>query len=164
MPDPGRDVPLQNIAKNISEFSQALTLLAENLLFQTYATGTWVPGLQFGGSAAGMSIAAQSGSYTQLGREFICRFTISLAALGSSTGVATLTGLPATANAGIFGAGGIVSSYNSLASVTSTPILRVPGGQTIAFLQLPGTTSSGSMTNGNFTNLSAFAGNFNFFI
>ena len=103
MPDPGRDVPLQNISQALGSLGTSLAaaiiagLSAASLSIislQTYATGTWTPTLTFGGSASGMTLTS-SGTYRHIGSEFFCDFTAILTAKGSATGNAVLGGLPA---------------------------------------------------------------------
>jgi len=66
---------------------------------ETYATGTFTPGLQFGGAASGMTFTTQSGRYTRVGRLIFFDLVILLSAKGSSTGAARITGLPFTSAA-----------------------------------------------------------------
>jgi hypothetical protein len=68
-----------------------------------YEEGTWTPALQFGGAAVGMTYAATpAGRYTKIGRTVFATGSLALTAKGSSTGAATVAGLPFTsANDGI---------------------------------------------------------------
>jgi hypothetical protein len=68
-----------------------------------YEEGVWTPALKFGGNSVGMTYASTPvGRYTKIGRTVFATGTLTLTAKGSSTGSATITGLPFTsANDGI---------------------------------------------------------------
>lgn len=59
-----------------------------------YEEGEWTPVLKFGGNSVGMTYTTQVGLYTKIGRQVTITAKIVLSAKGSSTGVATITGLP----------------------------------------------------------------------
>lgn len=61
-----------------------------------YEKSTWTPELQFGGAAVGMTYAVQSGRYTKAGAIVVAECQITLSAKGTSTGTATVIGLPFT--------------------------------------------------------------------
>lgn len=56
---------------------------------------TWTPGIAFGGNSVGMTLTS-SGYYTRVGNIVMCSGIVTLTAKGSSTGIATITGLPFT--------------------------------------------------------------------
>ena len=59
-----------------------------------YEEGNWTPVLKFGGGTTGITYNTQIGRYTKIGRLVQVNITIYLSSKGSSTGVATITGLP----------------------------------------------------------------------
>lgn len=61
-----------------------------------YATGTFTPALQFGGAAVGMTTSYAIGTYTRHGNRVFYSISLKLTAKGSSTGVATIAGMPFT--------------------------------------------------------------------
>jgi hypothetical protein len=61
-----------------------------------YEEGTWTMGVEFGGASVGVTYAANAGSYTKIGRQVTVNGYLQLSSKGSSTGVATITGLPFT--------------------------------------------------------------------
>lgn len=63
-------------------------------LFDDYEEGTWTPVLVFGVGSTGITYTTQQGRYTKLGRTVTIRFEINLSSKGSSTGEASITGLP----------------------------------------------------------------------
>lgn len=68
---------------------------AANVL-DDYEEGTWTPAVAFGGGTTGITYSSQVGRYTKIGRKAFLLMRISLSAKGSSTGAATVTGLPFT--------------------------------------------------------------------
>ena len=55
-------------------------------------------GVSFGGAAVGVTYAANTGSYTKIGRQVTATGYLQLSSKGSSTGDARITGLPFTIN------------------------------------------------------------------
>lgn len=66
-------------------------------LFDDYEEGTFSPNLLFGGANTGMTYSAQTGLYTKIGNAVVFSIRIVLTAKGSSTGNASISGLPFTA-------------------------------------------------------------------
>ena len=72
---------------------------------------TWTPSLQLGGSSSGLTYTTQYGYYSLQGNVVVAQYYIVINALGSSTGNATITGLPYTCvSAGDFYNGNIALS------------------------------------------------------
>jgi hypothetical protein len=65
-----------------------------------YEEGTWTPQLKFGGNSVSMTYSVQSGSYTKIGRLVYATCRITLSNKGTSTGSASITGLPFTSGSG----------------------------------------------------------------
>jgi hypothetical protein len=61
-----------------------------------YEEGTWTMGVEFGGASAGVTYADRTGTYTKIGRQVTVNGYLNLTNKGSSTGSATITGLPFT--------------------------------------------------------------------
>lgn len=59
-----------------------------------YGASTFVPVLAFGGASVGITYATQVGSYVRIGNLVWIRVQIVLTSKGSSTGAATVSGLP----------------------------------------------------------------------
>jgi len=74
-----------------------------------YEEGACTLGLTFGGAAVGMTTSATSGYYTKIGNMVHVSGYLSLTAKGSSTGAASITGLPFTV-------------YNSTAAYTGAQV------------------------------------------
>jgi cytoskeletal protein CcmA (bactofilin family) len=75
-----------------------------------YEEGTWTPQVNFGGNSTGIAYTSRVGHYTKIGRMVYASFDIVLSNKGSSTGGATVDGLP-VANYG--------SSQNNAGTVIS---------------------------------------------
>jgi hypothetical protein len=61
-----------------------------------YEEGTWTIGVAFGGASVGVTTSLNTGTYTKIGRQVTVNGRIDLTSKGSSTGAATITGLPFT--------------------------------------------------------------------
>lgn len=112
----------------------------------------FTPTLAFGGASVGMTYAVggRSGIYVRVGSLIFFTININLTAKGSSTGSATVTGLPfVAANIGF----APVSTYfDSLSSVAGElAALVVQSTPTINLYQLA-TGTSAALTNANFNN------------
>lgn len=59
-----------------------------------YTTGTFVPVLSFGGGSTGITYSTQAATYTTIGNITYFTINIALTSKGSSTGAATISGLP----------------------------------------------------------------------
>ena len=112
-----------------------------------FATGTWTPALKFGGGSTGMTYSTQTGKYVQIATGLIwVGMQITLSAIGSSTGPATITGLP-VAVAGVSTTLNIM--WNTLgASVTTLQALA--SGTTITLYSTTGSTGLSGVTNATF--------------
>lgn len=116
---------------------------------QTYTEGTFTPGLQFGGAAVGMTISLQQGRYTRIGRLVFCQIELTLSAKGSSTGAATITGLPFTAQSAPRSAfNGLFVTMNS----TETLIGQVTASATTVTLFVTNASVTAAATDVNFAN------------
>jgi hypothetical protein len=84
--------------------TQVASASANNL--DDYEEGTWTPSVAFGGASVGMTYDVNSGTYTKIGRQVTVNGYIVLTSKGTSTGNATITGLPFTVGntVGNFGA------------------------------------------------------------
>lgn len=118
-----------------------------------YAAGSWTPSLLFGGAAVGLTYTTQTGNYVRIGKRVIFDFQVLLSALGSSTGAATITGLPFAASAvsaGTFECGftaGLATATSISGYIQTTAVLN---------LQIPGAAATANATNANFTASSNF--------
>lgn len=125
-----------------------------------YEEGTWTPVMRFGGASVGVTYTTQLGQYTKVGNVCHIQGNITLSAKGSSTGAASIGGLP-------FAAGGPDTSWRSginaghmnaatWASLTAGLNLNIAGTETIVSLRIPGTTGqTGNATEANATNTSS---------
>lgn len=120
-----------------------------------YEEGTWTPAVQFGGAAVGLTYTSRTGFYTKIGNLVNIQFDLLMSAKGSSTGTATITGLPFNiANA--LGACHI-GFYNALATATGITFSGVVGAGTLT-ARIPAATGMTTGTDANFTATSRLVG------
>jgi hypothetical protein len=62
---------------------------------------TFTPGIAFGGGTTGITYSTQQGRYVRIGKQICFQLYISLSNKGSSTGSATITGLPVANNGNV---------------------------------------------------------------
>lgn len=126
----------------------------ESGLLDDYEEGTFTPSLEFGGAATGMTFSNRSGYYTKVGNLVSAQVLIVLSAKGSSTGNATITGLPFT-TAGTNGARECSAVYSfSMSGLNSLPMAVTDLSATLATLYESGASGRGNLTDANFTNSS----------
>jgi hypothetical protein len=61
-----------------------------------YEEGTWTMGVSFGGGTTGVTYGVNTGTYTKIGRQVTVNGYLTLTSKGSSSGAASITGLPFT--------------------------------------------------------------------
>ena len=92
------NVVIKTAGKGIDFSNQTATSVsgasATSELLDHYEEGNWTPVLSFGGGTTGISYNNRDGSYVRIGRQVTLNWTIQLGSKGSSTGAATVTGLP----------------------------------------------------------------------
>src|SRR4051812_12238279 len=89
---------------------------------QAYTGPTsWTPAVAFGGGTTGVTYTTQQGTITQYGKITIAAFRLTLSAKGSSTGSATITGIPIAAqtagSAAVFSV--TCGFYNGMGTITA---------------------------------------------
>ena len=90
-----------------------------------YEEGTFTPTLLFGGLAIGMTFSTQLGRYTKIGRTVFYEIRMVLTAKGSSTGTATVGGLPFTA---VAAPGALAVTQLNNVNALNTPSATVTAG------------------------------------
>ena len=120
-----------------------------------YATGSFTPALAFGGASTSITYTARSGTYTRIGTLVAITVYIELSNKGSSTGNATISGLPLTASGDSFGMIGQVDTI-SLPYLYYVGAFNVGSGTTLITLYASNSTGSGlqNLTQANFNNTS----------
>lgn len=114
-------------------------------------TGAFTPGIAFGGGATGITYSAQTGTYIKISNVYMAFAFVALTAKGTSTGQATLTGLPATpASVG----GASVGYFANFTGLAGTPLLLVDSNAGGPRFYVPGAASAAGLTDTSFTNTS----------
>lgn len=108
-----------------------------------YEEGTFTPSLQFGGAAVSMAYSTQTGRYTKVGNLFVAEIDIALTAKGSSTGNATITGLPAGLAPNLSTVGNM-DCVTGMVGLTGTPFPVISASATT--ITLVQTTATGRTT------------------
>jgi hypothetical protein len=116
-------------------------------LFADYEEGNWTPVLVFGVGSTGITYGTQQGRYTKVGRTVTIRFEITLTSKGSSTGEASITGLPfAAANLNsmsVYLYSNFLLTYKvGIAYCNSTTINEIAANGTAAFSDTQFTNTS----------------------
>lgn len=96
-----------------------------------YAEASFTPALKLGGAAVDMAYGTQVGRSTRVGRLVTFNLHLTLTALGSSTGAATITGMPVAAVADA------EYAFHGLLAGTG-PIVATLSGTTLTLLKSTG--------------------------
>jgi len=118
-----------------------------------YTTGFFTPTLQFSGSSAGITYAAQNGKYTLIGNLVNYQLSFVLTSKGGAVGIAQIAGLPIAA-----GGPNTLSGNPQLGTVTFADYVNVFSTSGQSFLTLEQTTTGmgyTSLTNANFADNSS---------
>ena len=123
------------------------------VLLEEYDEGSWTPALNFGGNAVGMTYATTPvGRYTRIGRTVFATGTFVLSAKGSSTGAATIAGLPfMAANDGIAQSAPI-GYASGVSGISGAVIAMLAANADRLSLYQSGSGSSGVLTHAHFSN------------
>ena len=130
----------------------------QNELLDDYEEGTFTPTVQFGSATTGITYSERGGQYTKVGNMVWINITITLTSKGSSTGQATITGLPFSSMStnSDMRASGIMGYYVNMSGITSIPSIYLgPTSSTVEIFDF-GVTAAEVITDANFTNNSAF--------
>lgn len=124
----------------------------------------WTPSLQFGGASVGITYSQQIGFAFNFGKLIVAMFQLVLTSKGSSTGNATIAGLPVNAlnvNPPVvnFLQNLLPISYAAMASSTNVYCVGITGGTNVASLFKVGVAVSNvTMADTDFTNTSEIGG------
>jgi len=117
-----------------------------------YEEGTWTPALKFDGASVDMTYIANTGMYTKIGNSVVIMGTFLLSNKGTSSGDATITGLPFNCKAG-------AAAYSTVSlRVANVTFADYPQGRVdvgFAIVTLEEVTNAGVKTtldNTNFAN------------
>lgn len=128
-----------------------LTVNGGSTTLKYYIEGTWTPALKFGLGSTGIAYGTQTGKYTRIGNLVTVTFEIALTNKGSSTGEASITGLPFAAAAlhalNVYLYANFSSTYkDGIGYLNGSTINEIAANGTAAF------------TDAQFTNTSRFFG------
>lgn len=117
-----------------------------------YEEGTWTPVLSFGGGSTGIVYTTQLGRYTKIGNTVTVNMYFALSNKGSSTGTASISGLPfSVVNVSNFYPGGAFRMGSS-SGLSGAPQFYTQYNNNTISIEVGGTTTA--LTQANFTNTS----------
>jgi len=109
-----------------------------------YEEGTWTPSVAFGGASVGVVLnAASGGTYTKIGRQVTVNGFFAITSKGTSTGAATITGLPFTIGSG---ATFYAAASSFTEAISFVNVLQSRGNEATTTIQLFEVTVAGVMT------------------
>jgi len=124
-----------------------------------YDEGTFTPVLEFGGASVGITYALQAGKYTRIGNVVTIAVIILLSSKGTSTGNATVTGLPVAADP----TGTQTSTFYATNLTASVPSVLISPGTTLLVRSLASGGAATSLTNAEFVNSTTISINMSYF-
>ena len=110
-----------------------------------YEEGAWTPTLSFGGASVGITYGTQTGKYTRIGNRVFFNLIIILTSQGSSTGGASISGLPFAAAEGV----ACSTLISNMSAVGTVPQSFASGSAVDLYYQTTG--ANAQYTHGNFT-------------
>ena len=141
---------LQDFAREVGKKFDSIDGKLDPLMQAISEAPGFTPTLMFGGASVGMTFTAQSGNYIKIGKLVYFRVRLALSAKGTSTGAATIGGIP------IAGAGydrPLYAAYwASMAGIVGN-VMASGTGSTLQ-LRMSGAAGTANMTDANFTNTS----------
>jgi hypothetical protein len=129
-----------------------------------YEEGTWTMGIAFGGNSVGVTYSQNVGLYTKIGNKVTVTGYLFIADKGSSTGIATITGLPFTIQNSVPAFSAISLRFSS---ITFANQFQGYGDWNNTIIFLSQTTEAGAttnLTNTNFINPSGIILSFTYFV
>jgi hypothetical protein len=121
---------------------------------------SWNPTLKFGGNNVGIVQSFTFGNYSITNKTILAEFIITLTNKGSSTGIATIEGLPFAVNHAIGST--VVQVCSNMQSLANT-VIASPSSSVI-YLQQFNSTGTVSLTDSNFTNTTSITGSVSYLI
>lgn len=126
------------------------------VLLEDYDEGSWTPALNFGGNAVGMTYSATpAGRYTKIGRTVFATGSFTLTAKGSSTGLATVAGLPFTAANDGIPQSAPIGLASGLSGMSGAVIATLSANADRLSLYHSGNGSAGALSQAHFSNSAA---------
>lgn len=122
-----------------------------------YEEGTFVPGVAFGGASVGVTFTTQVGSYTKIGNRVFVTGIAVLSSKGSSTGSATLTGLPFVLNNNDNNLTPFSISINVITFADFPQLRGIKNTTTAQWYESLNTGARTDLTDTDFANASSFA-------
>jgi hypothetical protein len=129
-----------------------------------YEEGTWTMGVSFGGASVGVTYTNNTGRYTKIGRQVTVNGLMGLSSKGTSTGDATITGLPFTIP---FSNESYSTASLRVANITFANVIQAYGGINTTTIPLEEITEAGStsgLTNADFSDSASLMVSLTYFV
>lgn len=130
-----------------------------------YEEGTFTPSVAFGGASVGITYFDRIGNYTKIGRQIFVTLYVALTNSGSSTGSATIEGLPFTngnLNRGNQAAGSI--RFDNITYTGTLQVFVANGTTQISFQQVTEAGTDALLTDANFNGASEMSISLSYFV
>ena len=131
----------------------------QDQILNYYKEGTWTPTLKFGGGDTGITYAGAAGSvsrgghYTKIGRVVTFSVRIILTSKGTSTGQATIVGLPFDVANLVANYGSAMYSFANNFAIPERAAITMDSGNSIIRLRFTNSSGAyGDVTNSDFNN------------
>lgn len=139
----------QGAGKGRIVFPTSPALSTDPNTLDAYAEGDWTLGLQFGGVPTGSGVV--SGKYTKIGNRVHITGIMNLSSKGTSTGVATISGLPFSPSLTYNKQQAVFCAVNNCSNITGSVVGVISPGSGSIQLFSTGTGSRTALTNTNFS-------------
>lgn len=140
------NVVMSTAAKGIDFSANTHAAGMTSELLNWYEEGAFTPVLSFGGASVGITYGTQTGTYTRIGNRVLFELTIILTSKGSSSGGATVSGLPFTVSTPVTGA----MFMGNMSAIGTIPQVLINATVIDLYYQTSGANSQ--YTVGNFNN------------
>jgi len=141
-----------NVGANGIKFPGTQAASTDANTLDDYEEGTFTPALAFGGLSVGITYSTQYGKYTKIGNLVFFSLYIVLTSKGTSTGSATIGGLPFT-NSGVFTP---VSINRATINAVDAPFAMVTsGGASVTLYEVTNAGVFTNITNADFADISS---------
>jgi hypothetical protein len=154
------NIKFDGLVQDTSTYTNAPTI-SSNSVAGTEAefSGSFTPAIAFGGGTTGITYGTQSGRYYYRGGMISGFYQITLTSKGSSTGVATITGLPFAC--GLLNGAAGVTKYASM-NTAFTPILDITINTSVINVKTGAAGSEATFGNADFSDTSVINGWFSY--
>jgi len=129
-----------------------------------YEEGTWSMGIAFGGASVGVTYSYRTGTYTKIGRQVTVNGLLVLSNKGTSTGTATITGLPFTIANNVSNYGGASLYFYNVSFANQFQGHGTINATTVDLREITEAGTVSNINDGNFVNNSEIIISLTYFV